>query len=109
MDLDKQVEGKVFESPLHFIGHGRGAILNSEVIQRLGYYSKVTGGIQYTALDPPIDTIPFRNLTEYGLSNWSQFFDPTIQIWNNVRLRREFLPDDTRDREEESRSARHEG
>src|SRR3546814_15623461 len=28
--------GKILSTPLHFIGHGRGTVVNSEIIQRLG-------------------------------------------------------------------------
>ncbi len=51
VDLDNQVGG-IFASPLHFIGHSRGTVVNSEIIQRLGASGKVTSGIQMTTLDP---------------------------------------------------------
>ena len=51
VDLDKQVGG-IFTSPLHFIGHSRGTVVNSEIIQRLGANGKVTSGIHMTTLDP---------------------------------------------------------
>jgi len=34
--LNADLGGDVFRSPLHFIGHSRGTVVNSEVIQRLG-------------------------------------------------------------------------
>ncbi|MCB2028921.1 MAG: hypothetical protein KDH18_09735, partial [Rhodoferax sp.] len=51
IDLDKEVGG-ILSSPLHFIGHSRGTVVNSEIIQRLGANDKVTSGIHMTTLDP---------------------------------------------------------
>jgi Ca2+-binding RTX toxin-like protein len=42
----------VLSSPLHFIGHGRGAVVNSEAIQRLGIVFPQIDGIHMTTLDP---------------------------------------------------------
>ncbi len=50
--LDQQLSGMVFRSPLHFIGHSRGTVVNSEVIQRLGTYFPQVTNIQMTTLDP---------------------------------------------------------
>ncbi len=52
MDLDEQTGGKLLHSPLHFIGHSRGAVVNSEIIQRLGTYRPDVNTIQMTTLDP---------------------------------------------------------
>ncbi|MEN9317399.1 MAG: hypothetical protein RIS35_3792, partial [Pseudomonadota bacterium] len=52
LDLDRQTGGKLLVSPMHFIGHSRGTVVNSEIIQRLGASGKVTTGIQMTTLDP---------------------------------------------------------
>ncbi|WP_301100333.1 hypothetical protein, partial [Propionivibrio sp.] len=50
--LDNDTGNSLFNSPLHFIGFGRGASVNSEVTQRMGkYYPEVTN-IQFTTLDP---------------------------------------------------------
>src|SRR3546814_13118027 len=55
--------GKILSTPLHFIGHGRGTVVNSEIIQRLGTTFPNAGnpsasdplagngGIQMTTLD----------------------------------------------------------
>ncbi|MDB5858372.1 MAG: hypothetical protein JWQ76_2061, partial [Ramlibacter sp.] len=50
--LDVAYGGKLFKSSLHFIGHSRGASVNSEVIQRIGTYHTDTRNIQMTMLDP---------------------------------------------------------
>jgi hypothetical protein len=58
---------KVLASPLHFIAHSRGAVVNSEVIQRLGTYFPQVNSIDMTTLDPhdfnqPSLDIPIENL-----------------------------------------------
>jgi hypothetical protein len=53
---DKQ--DALFDSSFHFIGHGRGAVVNSEVIQRLGtfyphaQYAQMFPDLQMTTIDP---------------------------------------------------------
>ncbi|OYU20118.1 MAG: hypothetical protein CFE34_01980, partial [Rhodobacteraceae bacterium PARR1] len=46
----------IFDSPMHFIGHSRGTVVNSEVIQRIGTYFPESAGknidIHMTTLDP---------------------------------------------------------
>ena len=42
----------VLQSDLHFIGHSRGAVLNSLVVERLGYYFDSFVVDQVTSLDP---------------------------------------------------------
>jgi hypothetical protein len=77
----------IFNSPLHFIGHGRGAVVNSEVIQRLGIYFPNAGGIerdvtgkvtkgdlQMTTLDPE----------DFALFGNFDYREPQIQVWDNV-------------------------
>ncbi|MCA9191784.1 MAG: putative Ig domain-containing protein, partial [Planctomycetales bacterium] len=51
MKLDSSLGGKILKSPLHFIGHSRGTVVNSEIIQRLGYYYPSKQNIQMTTLD----------------------------------------------------------
>src|SRR3546814_13794652 len=43
--------GKILSTPLHFIGHGRGTVVNSEIIQRLGTTFPNAGNP--SASDPP--------------------------------------------------------
>ena len=66
----------MFDSPLHFIGHSRGTVVNSEIIQRLGWYRPDVTGIHMTALDPhdfdqdslniPVNTL--ANIARYAVS-----------------------------------------
>jgi len=51
MQLNQELGNKILQSPLHFIGHSRGTVVNSEMIQRLGtYFPSVS--VQMTTLDP---------------------------------------------------------
>ncbi|MEY8838751.1 hypothetical protein AB9K41_06940, partial [Cribrihabitans sp. XS_ASV171] len=56
VQLDLDTGGKIFKSPLHFIGHSRGTSVNSEIIQRLGVRFPESGDknidIHMTTLDP---------------------------------------------------------
>ncbi|WP_293308915.1 hypothetical protein [Microcoleus sp. PH2017_10_PVI_O_A] len=52
-------QGAVFNSPLHFVGFGQGAVVNSEIVQRLGTFLPDAGGtsranrdFQMTTIDP---------------------------------------------------------
>jgi DNA/RNA endonuclease G (NUC1) len=69
----------LFNSPFHFIGHGRGAVVNSEVIQRLGTFfprdkfATMFPDLQMTTIDP----------TDFE-QNGKNYFDPSIQVWQNV-------------------------
>jgi hypothetical protein len=49
VQLDKDAD--IFGSPLHFIGHSRGTVVNSEIIQRLGKYREDIRDIHMTSLD----------------------------------------------------------
>ncbi|MDH5640473.1 MAG: M10 family metallopeptidase domain-containing protein, partial [Nitrospira sp.] len=44
--------GPVLSSPLHFLGHSRGTVVNSEIVQRIGNYFPSINTIRMTALDP---------------------------------------------------------
>jgi hypothetical protein len=37
-------QGELFDSTLHFIGFGRGAVVNTEIVQRLGTFYPLAGG-----------------------------------------------------------------
>jgi large repetitive protein len=56
MRLNKQIGGdRLLGSAMHFIGHSRGTVVNSEILQRLGTFAPNAGGdrgIQMTTLDP---------------------------------------------------------
>ncbi|MCB1095299.1 MAG: Ig-like domain-containing protein [Verrucomicrobiae bacterium] len=49
--LDKELSGKVLNSPLHFIGHSRGTVVTSEIVQRFGWYFPEINNIHMTTLD----------------------------------------------------------
>jgi hypothetical protein len=72
-------QNALFNSPFHFIGHGRGAVVNSEVIQRLGTFfprdkfATMFPDLQMTTIDP----------TDFD-QNGKNYFDPSIQVWQNV-------------------------
>ena len=50
--FDQEHQGALMNSPLHFIGHGRGAVVNSEILQRLGKHFPEVDDIHMTTLDP---------------------------------------------------------
>jgi YD repeat-containing protein len=52
VQLNEQLDNAIFASPLHFIGHSRGTVVNSEIIQRLGTYYPDVEDIHMTTLDP---------------------------------------------------------
>jgi YD repeat-containing protein len=112
--LDQEQGGKVFASPLHFIGHSRGAVVNSEIIQRLGTYFPQVTNIQMTTLDPhdfdqktlnvnlglvlkAANLIPYLRgipgemldvIKKMGIKidpiPYGDFQDPDVQVWQNV-------------------------
>jgi VCBS repeat-containing protein/YD repeat-containing protein len=51
-DLDAKSGGNLFASPLQFIGHSRGTVVNSEIVQRMGVLNPTVKNIQMTTLDP---------------------------------------------------------
>jgi DNA/RNA endonuclease G (NUC1) len=88
-----RTQGAVFNSPLHFVGFSRGAVVNSEIIQRFGTYFPDAGGVkggikdlQMTTVDPHDFYQPSLNLTLPGFvsTNFSDFYEPKVQVWNNV-------------------------
>jgi YD repeat-containing protein len=77
-----RTQGDLFNSPLHFIGLGRGATVNSEIIQRLGNLYPNAGGTSKENRDLQMTTIdPYKNSS--SVANRS-IYDPEIKIWNNV-------------------------
>ncbi|HEY6817505.1 MAG TPA: putative Ig domain-containing protein [Croceibacterium sp.] len=76
MDLDAEAGGTLLDSPLHFIGHSRGTSVNSEIIQRLGWYREDVQDIHMTTLDPhdfkqeslDIEFNALLNLAKYVIS-----------------------------------------
>ena len=79
-----RTQGAVFNSPLHFVGFGQGALVNSEIVQRLGTFFPNAGGpalrnrdLQMTTVDPyqynPSDGFTFDNVP-----------NPLVRTWENV-------------------------
>src|SRR5690606_32622646 len=62
-ELNGDTGQKLFNSPMHFIGHSRGTSVNSEIIQRLGKYFPGIPEVQMTTLDPHDFNQPSLNLT----------------------------------------------
>ncbi|MCC6007963.1 MAG: tandem-95 repeat protein, partial [Rhodobacteraceae bacterium] len=52
MQLDAETDGALLDAPMHFIGHDRGAVVNSEIIQRLGFHMPGKTDIHKTTIDP---------------------------------------------------------
>jgi DNA/RNA endonuclease G (NUC1) len=86
-------QGDLFNSPLHFMGFSRGTVVNSEILQRLGTFFPQAGGtsmadrdLQMTTIDPHDFYQPSLNLRLPGFfsTNFSDFYEPKIQVWNNV-------------------------
>jgi hypothetical protein len=84
LDLNMQLSGKVFNSPMHLIGFNRGTVVTSEIVQRLGVYFPTigTGGdtdLHMTLIDPhdqkqesldvPLGTILSPRLRHQNLEN----------------------------------------
>jgi large repetitive protein len=81
-----RTQGAVFNSRLHLIGDGRGTVVNTEIVQRLGTYFPGAGGqvlysngvkvdnnrrdLQVTTLDPFISD--------------GTLLDPKVKTWTNV-------------------------
>ena len=91
-------QGSLFNSPLHFVGFSRGAVVNSEIIQRLGTFYPLAGGfeegedeegnkilipgtgdLQMTTLDPHDFNQPGLKFPILG--DFSNFREPKVQVW----------------------------
>ncbi|HEY9893199.1 MAG TPA: putative Ig domain-containing protein [Candidatus Sericytochromatia bacterium] len=82
-------QGALFNSPLHFIGFSRGAVVNSEIIQRLGTYFPEAGGKENTGIrDLQMTTLDPHDFDQPGLNvitqNFGDFREPKVQVWDNV-------------------------
>ena len=51
-ELNRQTGNKLLNAHLHFIGHSRGTVVNSEIIQRIGRWYPTVQNIHMTTLDP---------------------------------------------------------
>jgi hypothetical protein len=85
--LDKDLENlekKLFSSPMHFIGHSRGTIVTSEMVQRMGTYfgDKVGTGSNNDLHLTYLDAHDFKQNLPSGRFN--TFYEPSVQVWENV-------------------------
>ncbi|WP_293120760.1 DNA/RNA non-specific endonuclease [Okeania sp. SIO1I7] len=80
--------GAVFNSPLHFVGFGQGAVVNTEIVQRLGTYFPTAGGFDAENRDLHFTTVdPFEYNPETvsgDFEAYGRMLDPEIVIWDNV-------------------------
>jgi hypothetical protein len=52
LSLDRDTGNNLLNSPLHLIGHSRGTVVNSEIVQRLGWWLPELTDVHMTTLDP---------------------------------------------------------
>lgn len=73
--------GSFLNSPFHFISFGAGAVVNTEIIQRIGTaFPKVDENSQPTQFE---DTFPDLQMTTINPSQGDDF-EPKITVWDNV-------------------------
>ncbi|MFM6661907.1 MAG: Ig-like domain-containing protein, partial [Microcystis panniformis] len=90
VQLNDQEGDKVFNSPLHLIGHSRGTIVTSEIIQRLGTYRPDIKNIHLTTLD--VHDFRQDNLNVLGFK-WADFQEPDVTVWENVNFADNYYQD----------------
>ena len=74
----------LFNSPWHFVGFGRGTIVNSEIVQRLGtFFPKEENPNKFPDLQMTTIDIPE---SEQGslFSNLRVVNEPEVKVWDNV-------------------------
>ena len=89
--------GAIFGSDIHLIGFSRGAVVNDELAQRLGWYEPQVGtatDLQMTTIDPHDFDQPSLNISALGsvniggvsvsVGNFSTFNEPPIVVWSNI-------------------------
>ena len=99
-----RTQGDLFNSPLHFIGYSRGAVVNSEIIQRLETYYPYAGGainadgtpvkdennkpvrdLQMTTVDPhDFEQENLRVPIPIIGADFRDFNEPAVEVWDNV-------------------------
>lgn len=80
-----RTQGAIFNSPLHLIGFGQGAVVNSEIIQRLGTFFPNAGGTSKDKRDLQMTTIDPHDYDENSIGgNFRNILDPSVRVWNNV-------------------------
>ncbi|MEG3882310.1 Ig domain-containing protein group 2 domain-containing protein, partial [Microcoleus sp. herbarium7] len=82
-------EGKLFGSPMHFIGFSRGTVVNSEIAQRLLTAFPFAGGsdesnrdFQVTTIDP--HDFDQESLSLVGIGGFRNFYEPKVQTWEGI-------------------------
>jgi DNA/RNA endonuclease G (NUC1) len=76
--------GAVLKSPLHFVGFSRGAVVNTEIVQRLGKFFPEIGATGDASNDLQVTTIDayqYNNRQPFSLDNIPE---PSIETWANV-------------------------
>ncbi len=81
--------GNLFNSPFHFIGFGSDAVVNSEIIQRIGTaFPKLDSEKKPTQF---VNTFPDLQMTTIDPRREGDYYDsyennlePTIEVWENV-------------------------
>ena len=74
--------GSIFKSPLHFVGFGQGAVVNSEIIQRIGTYFPKD---RYDIPDIQMTTVdPFNYSRNNSSGTYANILDPAVTAWENV-------------------------
>ncbi|MEH1903344.1 MAG: hypothetical protein V7L04_18495 [Nostoc sp.] len=78
-------QGKLFNSYLHFIGFGQGAVVDDEIIQRLGTDYPLAGGVDKDDRDLQMTTIDPQDFQQDSLKGrFVSLNEPKIQIWKNI-------------------------
>jgi DNA/RNA endonuclease G (NUC1) len=84
-------QGALFNSTLHFIGFGNGAVVNTEIVQRLGTYFPGAGGVLQADKEPGKNVRDLQVTTidpfQYGIGGTGSkgnIIDPNIVTWENV-------------------------
>lgn len=80
-----RTSGSVFNSPLHFIGFGQGAVVNNEIIQRLGTFFPNAGGTSLANRDLQMTTVDPYDYDSTSLQGpYRNILDPELRVWKNV-------------------------
>jgi hypothetical protein len=83
--LNQSLENTLFDSPMHFMGFGRGTAIDNEIVQRLGTYFPLAGGTSLVNRDLQMTTIdPHDFDQDYLLGTLKSFRAPSVRIWENV-------------------------
>ncbi len=79
-----RTQGAIFNSRLHFIGDGRGTVVDTEIVQRLGTYFPGAGGQVLYSNGVKVDNNR-RDLQVTTLDRYTgTIADPAVKTWTNV-------------------------